>query len=179
VNPALAAVVAQASSGPVADVVEEAEVVESVAVSEAVVEQTSQMDVVTEGVVDGEAAVAVTGEERTLPSDQAPPSEQALKILEIAQRTADETVAHAKSEASSILTKARSQAAEVTADLDAQRTALEKQVGQLRTFERNYRIALRDHIAGQLAEFDRAASKEDSVVGPPPAIESVQAVLDE
>ena len=159
-----------------ADVVE---VVGAIAVSEPVVERTSQMDIVTEAVVGGDAAVAVTGEERTSLSDQAPPSEQALKILEIAQRTADETVAHAKSEATSILTKARSQAAEVTADLDVQRTALEKQVGQLRTFERNYRVALRDHIAGQLAEFDRAASKEDSVVGPPPAIESVQAVLDE
>jgi DivIVA domain-containing protein len=111
--------------------------------------------------------------------DQIPASDQALKILQIAQRTADETVVHARSEAAEIMTKARSKAAEVTANLDAQRIALEKQVGQLRTFERNYRVALRDHIAGQLAEFDRAASKEESVAEPTPAIESVQAVLEE
>lgn len=108
----------------------------------------------------------------------AAPSEQALKILEIAQRTADETVAHAQSEATSILTQARSQAAEVTADLEEKRASLEEQVGRLRTFERNYRVALRDHIAGQLAQFDRAASSEESVAGPTPAIEAVQTSLD-
>lgn len=116
----------------------------------------------------------VTPSEQTPASEQTPPSEQALKILEIAQRTADETVAHAQSEASTILSRARSEAAEITADLDAKREALEEQVGRLRTFERNYRVALRDHIAGQLAQFDRAASQEESVAGPTPAIESVQ-----
>ncbi len=76
------------------------------------------------------------------------------------------------------MTQARSEAAEVTADLDAKRVALEEQVGRLRTFERNYRVALRDHIAGQLAQFDRAASQEESVAGPAPAIEAVQTLLD-
>ena len=175
VNPALAAVVAQASPSP-----------DSADGVDGVLEKTMQVDVVAmdggegvEVVAEVVADAVVTADGAGSSVEQAPPSEQALKILEIAQRTADETVAHAKSEASSILTKARSQAAEVTRDLDAQRTALEKQVGQLRTFERNYRIALRDHIAGQLAEFDRAATKEDSVVGPTPAIESVQAALDD
>lgn len=116
----------------------------------------------------------VTPSEQTPAAEQSVPSEQALKILEIAQRTADETVAHAHSEASTILSRARSEAAEITADLDAKREALEEQVGRLRTFERNYRVALRDHIAGQLAQFDRAASQEESVAGPTPAIESVQ-----
>lgn len=98
------------------------------------------------------------------------PSEQALKILEIAQRTADETVEHARSEAAAILSDARTKAAAVTADLDSDRIALETQVSQLRTFERNYRTALRDHIAAQLADFDRAANREESVAGPTPAI---------
>lgn len=136
-------------------------------------------DEVVEGVVEGvEVGSEVDVEADVAVTHQPPASEQALKILEIAQRTADETVTHAKSEAAGIMAKARSQAAEVTANLDAQRIALEKQVGQLRTFERNYRVALRDHIAGQLAEFDRAASKEESVVEPTPAIESVQAALE-
>lgn len=121
----------------------------------------------------GEASVDETGALEPIVA-VVPPSEQALKILEIAQRTADETVAHAQSEASTILSRARSEAAEITADLDAKREALEEQVGRLRTFERNYRVALRDHIAGQLAQFDRAASQEESVAGPTPAIESVQ-----
>lgn len=98
------------------------------------------------------------------------PSEQALKILEIAQRTADETVEHARSEAAAILSDARTKAAAVTADLDSDRIALEAQVSQLRTFERNYRTALRDHIAAQLADFERAANREESVAGPTPAI---------
>lgn len=98
------------------------------------------------------------------------PSEQALKILEIAQRTADETVEHARSEAAAILSDARTKAAAVTADLDSDRIALETQVSQLRTFERNYRTALRDHIAAQLADFERAANREESVAGPTPAI---------
>lgn len=93
--------------------------------------------------------------------DAAQVSSQALAMLEIAQRTADETVSAAKAEASQIVTKAQEQARTVTADLDEKRVALEKQVGQLRTFERNYRIKLRDHIAAQLAEFDAAARVEN------------------
>jgi DivIVA domain-containing protein len=135
-------------------VVETAEVGDDVEVVESVteIETTSMM---------APAAAPATGEA---------PSEQALKILEIAQRTADETVEHARSEAAAILSDARTKAAVVTADLDADRIALETQVSQLRTFERNYRTALRDHIAAQLADFDRAANREESVAGPTPAI---------
>ena len=99
---------------------------------------------------------------------QTPASEQALKILEIAQRTADETVAQAKKEATVMVTKAREEARAVTAGLDEQRAALEQRVAELRTFERNYRVALRDHIAGQLAEFERAAARDDSVAAEQP-----------
>ena len=167
-------VVADAVADVVADVVEEADVVDeadvlevAAVVDEAVVVEDAEATGALEPVSPPVALAATT-----------PPSEQALKILEIAQRTADETVAHAQSEAHSIVTQARSEAAEVTADLDAKRVALEEQVGRLRTFERNYRVALRDHIAGQLAQFDRAASQEESVAGPAPAIEAVQTLLD-
>jgi hypothetical protein len=34
-------------------------------------------------------------------------------------------------------------------------------VGRLRTFERNYRVKLRDHIAAQLKQFDAAAHEEN------------------
>ena len=85
---------------------------------------------------------------------------RAFAMLEAAQRTADETVASAKSEADSILTKAREEARKVTGALDDQRVALEAKVNDLRTFERTYRTKLRDTIAAQLKEFDTTASVE-------------------
>lgn len=88
-------------------------------------------------------------------------SAQAFAMLEIAQRTAEETVSTAKAEATQIVSSARAEARVVTADLDSQRDALETQVGRLRTFERNYRVKLRDHIAAQLKQFDAAAHEEN------------------
>ncbi|MFY9331489.1 MAG: DivIVA domain-containing protein [Candidatus Nanopelagicales bacterium] len=108
--------------------------------------------------------------------DAAQVSTQALAMLEIAQRTAEETVSVAKSEAGEIMSKARAEARAVTADLDEQRRALEEQVGQLRTFERNYRVTLRDHIATQLAQFDAAARSEDLVADAGPEALATAAV---
>ena len=85
---------------------------------------------------------------------------KAFAMLEAAQRTADETVAAAKSEADAIVTKARDEARKVTGDLDSQRATLETKVNDLRTFERSYRSKLRDTIAAQLKEFDSTASVE-------------------
>ena len=94
-------------------------------------------------------------------SDATAISAQAFAMLEIAQRTAEETVSTAKAEATQIVSSARAEARVVTADLDSQRDALETQVGRLRTFERNYRVKLRDHIAAQLKQFDAAAHEEN------------------
>jgi DivIVA domain-containing protein len=107
------------------------------------------------------------------PVEATPASEQALRMLELAQRTADETVAQARTEAHSIVSKAKEEARVVTADLDSQRIALEKQVGELRTFERNYRVKLRDHIAGQLAEFDAAVRAAVPAVEEPAALQAI------
>jgi DivIVA domain-containing protein len=85
---------------------------------------------------------------------------RALAMLEAAQRTADETVASAKSEADTMLVKAREEAAKVTGRLDEQRVALESKVNELRSFERSYRTRLRDTISGQLAELDKVGSVE-------------------
>jgi DivIVA domain-containing protein len=84
----------------------------------------------------------------------------ALAMLEAAQRTADDTVAAAKKEADSILARAREGATKVSGELDAQRSALEKKVNELRSFERSYRTKLRDTIAGQLAELDKVGTIE-------------------
>jgi DivIVA domain-containing protein len=113
------------------------------------------------------------------PVEATPASEQALRMLELAQRTADETVSSARTEAHSIVSKAKEEARLVTADLDSQRIALEKQVGELRTFERNYRVKLRDHIAGQLAEFDAAVREGSPAVEIPPVVPELVAEVEE
>lgn len=113
------------------------------------------------------------------PVEATPASEQALRMLELAQRTADETVSSARTEAHSIVSKAKEEARLVTADLDSQRIALEKQVGELRTFERNYRVKLRDHIAGQLAEFDAAVREGSPAVEIPPVVPELVAEIEE
>jgi DivIVA domain-containing protein len=113
------------------------------------------------------------------PVEATPASEQALRMLELAQRTADETVSSARTEAYSIVSKAKEEARLVTADLDSQRIALEKQVGELRTFERNYRVKLRDHIAGQLAEFDAAVREGSPAVEIPPVVPELVAEIEE
>lgn len=94
-------------------------------------------------------------------------AEQSLKMLELAQRTADETVAAAKKEAADIVARAKAEAAEVTTELEGKRTSLEKQVGELRTFERQYRTRLRDHIAGQLLELDQRVPVDDTMGATP------------
>jgi DivIVA domain-containing protein len=122
------------------------------------------------------APVATAAVEPSAPPVEATPaSEQALRMLELAQRTADETVSLARTEAHSIVSKAKEEARSVTAELDSQRIALEKQVGELRTFERNYRVKLRDHIAAQLADFDAAVRDGSPAVEPPVAVQELVA----
>ncbi|MFM9135913.1 MAG: DivIVA domain-containing protein [bacterium] len=86
--------------------------------------------------------------------------ERAFAMLEAAQKTADETVSSAKAEATKIVSAAKDEARRVTSGLEQQRTELEEQVNELRTFERNYRITLRETIATQLKEFDARGSVE-------------------
>ena len=93
-----------------------------------------------------------------------PPAQAAFAIIEMAQKTADETIAAAKAQADALLTEARAKAGTMTSDLEGQRKILEDQVAQLRTYERNYRSRLRDYIQGQLANLDNL--KADASVAP-------------
>lgn len=93
-----------------------------------------------------------------------PPAQAAFAIIEMAQKTADETIAAAKAEADALLAEAGAKASTMTADLEGQRKILEDQVAQLRTYERNYRSRLRDYIQGQLANLDNL--KADTSVAP-------------
>jgi DivIVA domain-containing protein len=78
----------------------------------------------------------------------------AMKMLELAQRTADEHLSAAHQEAERIIAEARDKVARITEEAEAQRTSLERRVEDLREFEREYRARLRTFIEGQMNELD-------------------------
>src|SRR5579875_1634465 len=93
------------------------------------------------------------------------PSEAALRTLLLAQRTADEAIAQARSEADQIVATARGRAASfeseaqqqhaaAMSELQRQRSTLEAQIDQLRIFERDYRTRLKAYLEGQLRDLD-------------------------
>ncbi|MBT8226728.1 MAG: DivIVA domain-containing protein [Dactylosporangium sp.] len=100
--------------------------------------------------------------------------QQALRVLMMAQRTADDHVNDARREADTLLTEARAKSEEVTRDarakadalerdarqrhqeamggLDAKRTALQKHIEELKQFEREYRTRLKAYLESQLRD---------------------------
>src|SRR5689334_7044647 len=102
--------------------------------------------------------------------------QQALRVLMMAQRTADDHVTDARREADKLLSDARAKAEEVTRDarakadalerdarqrhqeamggLDAKRTALQKHIEELKQFEREYRTRLKAYLESQLRDLE-------------------------
>ena len=102
--------------------------------------------------------------------------QQALRVLMMAQRTADDHVNDARRESDKLLSDARGKAEEVTRDarakadalerdarqrhqeamggLDAKRTALQKHIEELKQFEREYRTRLKAYLESQLRDLD-------------------------
>jgi DivIVA domain-containing protein len=102
--------------------------------------------------------------------------QQALRVLMMAQRTADEHVSDARREAEKLLNDARAKADELTLDartkaealerdarqrhqevmgsLDTKRTALQKHIEELKQFEREYRTRLKAYLESQLRDLD-------------------------
>jgi DivIVA domain-containing protein len=102
--------------------------------------------------------------------------QQALRVLMMAQRTADDHVNDARREADTLLSDARTKAEEVTrearakadalerdarqrhqeaiAGLDTKRTALQKHIEELKQFEREYRTRLKAYLESQLRDLD-------------------------
>jgi DivIVA domain-containing protein len=100
--------------------------------------------------------------------------QQALRVLMMAQRTADDHVTDARREADKLLSDARAKAEEVTRDarakadalerdararhaeamggLDTKRTALQKHIEELKQFEREYRTRLKAYLESQLRD---------------------------
>jgi DivIVA domain-containing protein len=112
--------------------------------------------------------------------------QQALRVLMLAQRTADEHVEEARREADKLLSEARANADELTRDarskaealerearqrhqeamggLDAKRAALQKHIEQLKAFEREYRTRLKAYLESQLRDLDtRGQAMENEV----------------
>src|SRR4051794_14074581 len=102
--------------------------------------------------------------------------QRALRVLMMAQRTADDHVSDARREADQLLSEARGKAEEVTREarakadalerdarqrhqeamggLDAKRTALQKHIEELKQFEREYRTRLKAYLESQLRDLD-------------------------
>ena len=102
--------------------------------------------------------------------------QQALRVLMMAQRTADDHVNDARREADKLLSDARTKAEEVTREarakadalerdarqrhqeamggLDAKRTALTKHIEELKQFEREYRTRLKAYLESQLRDLE-------------------------
>jgi DivIVA domain-containing protein len=98
----------------------------------------------------------------------ASPAEQGIasvRILELAQRTADEAVAAARIESEQLLSSAKSTSEElvseakanianITREFETQRVAMERRVEELRAYEREYRSRIRSYLEGQLRELE-------------------------
>ncbi|HEY8532812.1 MAG TPA: DivIVA domain-containing protein [Micromonospora sp.] len=102
--------------------------------------------------------------------------QQALRVLMMAQRTADDHVSDARREADKLLNEARTKAEEVTREarakadalerdarqrhqeamggLDAKRAALQKHIEELKEFERQYRTRLKAYLESQLRDLE-------------------------
>jgi DivIVA domain-containing protein len=102
--------------------------------------------------------------------------QQALRVLMMAQRTADEHVSDARREADKLLTDARTKSDEMTREarakaealerdarqrhqevmgsLETKRTALQKHLEELKQFEREYRTRLKAYLESQLRDLD-------------------------
>ena len=113
--------------------------------------------------------------------------QQALRVLMMAQRTADDHVADARREADKLLSDARAKAEEVTREarakaealerdarqrhqeamggLDAKRSALQKHIEELKQFEREYRTRLKAYLESQLRDLDSGSKGLEADLG--------------
>ncbi len=88
-------------------------------------------------------------------------SAAAARILEMAQRTADEYVADARRKADSMVSDAEKAARKSVKKLEAQRADLEARVTALRTFESEIRSRLTGYFQSQLADLSALAQEGD------------------
>ncbi len=112
----------------------------------------------------------------------------AARVLALAQQTADHAIAEARGEANKIVGDARSKAESIEREarskadalerdaqdkhrtiigvLETQRTALERQLDELRQFEREYRSRLKSFLEGQLRQLETTQEGDNLSNGP-------------
>ena len=104
-------------------------------------------------------AVVAPTETAPLPAQNtAASAEAAARVLELAQRTADDLLAQARAEADRLLADAQSKVQSTDRDAQLQRAALEARVEDLRNFEREYRTRMRGYFENQLRELEARGS---------------------
>ncbi len=113
--------------------------------------------------------------------------QQALRVLMMAQRTADDHVSDARQEAEKLLNEARAKAEELTREarakaealerdarqrhqevmggLDAKRAQLKKHIEELKQFEREYRTRLKAYLESQLRDLEGRGQDLDADAG--------------
>ncbi|MCU0300466.1 MAG: DivIVA domain-containing protein [Candidatus Nanopelagicales bacterium] len=91
--------------------------------------------------------------------DAATSGGSAARILELAQRTADEYVAEARRTADSLVSEAEERARSAVAGLESQRGELEARVAALRAFEGEVRGRLTSYFEGQLRDLRAIAER--------------------
>ncbi|RJK96814.1 DivIVA domain-containing protein [Vallicoccus soli] len=130
----------------------------------------------------------ITAQQRPEPApapapEPAPPAEdvavRAARVLALAERTADEHVGQARSEAEQLVSTARERAEtmdreaderrrQVIGAIEAQRAELEQRIESLRSFEREYRSRLTAYLQQQLAELHAGGSSDATTAAPGP-----------
>ena len=101
------------------------------------------------------------------PQVPAVPGADVVGILEMAQRTANETVMQARSEAQRIMASAQESHRAAMGSLEGERMSLQTRVDDLRNFEREYRARLKAYFEAQLREL---GSRGDA----PPAVTAAE-----
>jgi DivIVA domain-containing protein len=98
-------------------------------------------------------------------------NEQAVAMLALAQKTADEHKSRAKAEADAMISGAQNKVAELERASATERAGLERRVEELRAFEREYRTRLRQHHEAALKELEHRGT--DAAAAAPAAAAGV------
>src|SRR6266508_1740298 len=80
--------------------------------------------------------------------------QQALRVLMMAQRKADEVTRESRAKADALERDARQRHQEAMGGLDTKRTALQKHIEELKQFEREYRTRLKAYLESQLRDLE-------------------------
>ncbi len=104
----------------------------------------------------------------------------ALRTLLLAQRTADDAIAEARADAARIVAEAQARAAGTDAEIsrrisealggvEERKRKLEREIEELRVFEREYRVRLKAYLESQLSDIMGRGAPDDGGAGVPAA----------